>query len=42
MREVRAVMEQDTVLPYHPVSLDREYLAAEAYGHYQEKHKKVI
>ena len=42
MREVRAVMEQDTVLPYHPVSLDREYLAAEAYKRYQEKHKKVI
>ncbi len=35
-------MEQDTVPPYHPVSLDREYLAAEAYRHYQEKHKKVI
>jgi MerR family transcriptional regulator, light-induced transcriptional regulator len=35
-------MEQGTVPPYNPVSLDREYLAAEAYGHYQEKHKKVI
>ena len=35
-------MEQDTVPLYHPVSLDREYLAAEAYRHYQEKHKKVI
>jgi hypothetical protein len=42
MREVRTVMEQDTVPAYHPVSLDRKYLAAEAYKRYQEKHKKVI
>jgi methanogenic corrinoid protein MtbC1 len=35
-------MEQDTVPPYHPVSLDRGYLAAEAYKRYQEKHKKAI
>jgi methanogenic corrinoid protein MtbC1 len=35
-------MQQDTVPPYYPVSLDREYLAAEAYKRYSEKHKKVI
>jgi MerR family transcriptional regulator, light-induced transcriptional regulator len=35
-------MEQDTPPIYHPVSLDREYLAAEAYKQYQEKHKKMV
>ena len=35
-------MEQDAISPYHPVSLDREYLAGKAFDRYREKHKKIV
>jgi methanogenic corrinoid protein MtbC1 len=35
-------MEQDANPPYHPVSLDMEYLAGKAFDRYREKHKKIV
>ena len=35
-------MKQDSVQPYHPVSLDREYLAAESYKRFNEKYAKLV
>jgi methanogenic corrinoid protein MtbC1 len=35
-------MEQDTIPPYRPISLDREYLAGKAFDRYREKHKKIV
>jgi len=35
-------MEQEAISPYHPVSLDLEYLAGKAFEHYREKHRKIV
>ena len=35
-------MKQDILQPYHPVSLDREYLAAESYKRFFEKYAKLV
>lgn len=35
-------MEQESILPYHPVSLDLEYLAGKAFEHYREKNRKIV
>ncbi len=35
-------MERDANPPYHPVSLDTEYLAGKAFERYREKHKKIV
>ena len=35
-------MEQDTIPPYRPISLDREYLAGKAFDRYHDKHKKIV
>jgi methanogenic corrinoid protein MtbC1 len=34
-------MEREAILPYHPVSLDLEYLAGKAFERYREKNKKT-
>jgi methanogenic corrinoid protein MtbC1 len=34
-------MEQNPIVPYRPVSLDREYLAGKAFDRFCQKHKKI-
>jgi len=36
------MMEEDVIVPYRPVSLDREYLAGKAFDRYRQKHKKSV